>query len=464
MPPEPAGPARGSRRGGRIAALVIALSVLVAMGGTMADKAAVAEPAAADGTRAATRLEAEVGARYLVGMNAVMGPLLEGAGQTKETWLAPFEAAARSPRQRLELDIVRRELMGPGGPDEPAAMPGTVTEDERRDWETWLALRSPAGTVEGGPALADGERRRFEERYGWFARLAISQGRPADDPIRSRVLAQARRTFIGSLLLMTGAALALVVGCGLGIWALVRFFSGRGVWWFDVGDRAVVAATGGSVWLETFAVYLGIMVLGGLVLGGLPSGWAPWPQAVAFLAAAGIGACWPWLRGLPRAERRAGFGWSRGRGVGREMAAGVLGYCAGLPIIALGIGLTMFLTLLTQADASHPLNHLTGVSPPALAFLGFLAAVWAPVVEELFFRGAFYSAWRQRWGRWLSSLATGVIFAAVHPQGWTAIPALGAVGLVLALLREWRGSLIAPVTAHALNNGTLFATMILVMR
>jgi membrane protease YdiL (CAAX protease family) len=107
---------------------------------------------------------------------------------------------------------------------------------------------------------------------------------------------------------------------------------------------------------------------------------------------------------------------------------------------------------------------LTGVSAPALAFLGFLAAVWAPVVEETFFRGAFYSAWRQSGGRWVAGVGTGVIFAAVHPQGWTAIPALGAVGLVMALLREWRGSVIASMTAHALNNGTLFAVMVVVMR
>jgi membrane protease YdiL (CAAX protease family) len=32
------------------------------------------------------------------------------------------------------------------------------------------------------------------------------------------------------------------------------------------------------------------------------------------------------------------------------------------------------------------------------------------------------------------------------------MPVLGAIALVLATLREWRGSLIASMTAHALNN------------
>jgi len=463
-PETPAVPHGGSPFAGWIAALVIALSVALAMGRVAMDKAAMAGEQAADGANGATRLQEELGARYLVGMNSLLGPMMAASGESKEAWLAPFEAAAKTPRQRMELDILRRELAGDAGPGDWTTTVEPATEAERRDWEALRALQRPAGPGGAGGSLSEEERSRFEQRFGWFARLALSRGLPEDDPARAAVLGAARRTFVGSILLAVGAGAALVLGCGLAVWAVARFASGRGVWWFAVRDRAVVAATGGSIWLETFAVYLGIMVLGGLLADFLPPGWAPWPQAAAFAGAAGLGACWPWLRGMPRAARSAGFGWTRGRGVLREIAAGLLGYCAGLPIVAAGVGLTMVLTFFTKADASHPLNHLTGVSPPALVFLGFLAAVWAPVVEETFFRGAFYAAWRQACGRWLSGLATGILFAAVHPQGWTAIPALGAVGLVMALLREWRGSLIAPVTAHALNNGTLFAMMIVVMR
>jgi membrane protease YdiL (CAAX protease family) len=452
-------PARGSRLGGITAALVIAVCVVVAMIGVVEDKAVVAD-AAADGSGMA-RIEAEVGARYLVGMNALVGPMMEGVGQTKDSWLAPLEAAAKSPRQRLELDIVRREVTGAVAADRRTPLPEGAGAEDRLDWETWRAIQAADAAV---VPVSDIDRQRFEGRLGWFARLALSQAAAEDDPARAAVLRQAQRTFVGSLVLMVGAVGALVVGCGLAGWALSHFARGRGRWRFDSVERPVVAATGGSIWLEAFAVYLGFMVLGGAAADVLPASWAPWPQAFGFLGGAGFGLWWPAFRGLARAERRAGFGWSRGRGVAREMGAGVVGYCAGLPIIAFGVGLTMALTLAVKADASHPLNHLTGVATPVLVFLGFLAAVWAPVVEELFFRGAFYAAWRQRFGRWVSGLATGVIFAAVHPQGWTAIPALGAVGLVFALLREWRGSIIAPVTAHALNNGSLFIMMLVVMR
>lgn len=449
-------PGRGLRTGGIIAVLVIAACVAMAMIGVVEDKAV----AAVDGAGMA-RLEAEVGARYLVGMDALFGPVLEAAGQPKETWLAPLEADARSPRQFLELDIVRRALTGAVVAEDRTPVPPRAGEADRTDWETWRAIQAADSGVE---ALSDADRQRFEERLGWFARLALSQGVSDDDPARAAVLRQARRTFVGSLVAMAGAVGSLVVGCGLAGWALIHFARGQGRWRFESVERPLITAAGQSVWLETFAVYLGFMVLGGAAADRLPAAWAPWLQAMGFLGGAGFGLWWPVFRGLTRGERRAGFGWSRGRGVWREVGAGVAGYFAGLPIIAVGVGLTLGLTLAFKADASHPLNHLAGSAPAVLAFLGFLAAVWAPVVEELFFRGAFYAAWRRSCGRWAAGLVTGVIFAAVHPQGWTAIPALGAIGLVFALLREWRGSIIAPMTAHALNNGSLFVMMLVVMR
>ncbi|MDA8908926.1 CPBP family intramembrane metalloprotease, partial [bacterium] len=85
----------------------------------------------------------------------------------------------------------------------------------------------------------------------------------------------------------------------------------------------------------------------------------------------------------------------------------------------------------------------------------FLAAVFAPVFEELFFRGALHRWLRGRFGFLVSALLTGAIFAALHPQGWLGIPALAAIGVGFSLLRESRDSLIAPMVAHAINNGVL---------
>jgi membrane protease YdiL (CAAX protease family) len=39
------------------------------------------------------------------------------------------------------------------------------------------------------------------------------------------------------------------------------------------------------------------------------------------------------------------------------------------------------------------------------------------------------------------------------------IPALSGLAFGFALIREWRGSLIASMTAHAVHNGILVCTM-----
>jgi membrane protease YdiL (CAAX protease family) len=85
--------------------------------------------------------------------------------------------------------------------------------------------------------------------------------------------------------------------------------------------------------------------------------------------------------------------------------------------------------------------------PPAL-----LVLLLAPVVEETMFRGMLFHYLRSRFGRVASVLVVALLFALVHRQGWVSIPMIGAVGLVFAALREWRGSLIASVVAHVINN------------
>jgi membrane protease YdiL (CAAX protease family) len=56
----------------------------------------------------------------------------------------------------------------------------------------------------------------------------------------------------------------------------------------------------------------------------------------------------------------------------------------------------------------------------------------------------------------------GLVFAVIHPQGIALVPPLMTLGAVFAMIREWRGSLIGPVAAHAIHNGFLM-TMLAVL-
>jgi membrane protease YdiL (CAAX protease family) len=97
-----------------------------------------------------------------------------------------------------------------------------------------------------------------------------------------------------------------------------------------------------------------------------------------------------------------------------------------------------------------------------------VASIAAPVVEETVFRGLLYGHVRQQtwgWPRWLSITAamlfSATIFAAIHPQGVLAVPALAGVSIGFCITREWSGSVAPGMVAHGFHNGVLLAMNLL---
>ncbi len=113
----------------------------------------------------------------------------------------------------------------------------------------------------------------------------------------------------------------------------------------------------------------------------------------------------------------------------------------------------------------HPIVYeFKGAGVSKLLVLFTLACIVAPVVEETLFRGVFYHYLRRRLPMVGAAAISGFIFAAIHPQGVLAIPALGMIGFVFAMLREWRGSIIASMTAHFANNFTVLSIAVVLFR
>ena len=76
----------------------------------------------------------------------------------------------------------------------------------------------------------------------------------------------------------------------------------------------------------------------------------------------------------------------------------------------------------------------------------------APLGEELFFRGFAFPALQRSWGTLSALLVSGALFSILHmdPVGFVG---LMEIGVLLAALRCWSGSLWAAVIGHAVNNG-----------
>ncbi len=145
----------------------------------------------------------------------------------------------------------------------------------------------------------------------------------------------------------------------------------------------------------------------------------------------------------------------------KDFLIGVFSYLAA--IIPLLVVLSLYSVLLAKLgvnveQGAHPVVPIiTQSKDNTIIYLIFvLAVVVAPIVEEVMFRGAFYSWLRDRLNAPLSILISSLVFAAIHPQGAIGIVPLTFIGAVLAILREWRGSITACIFTHAcFNAGTL---------
>lgn len=92
-----------------------------------------------------------------------------------------------------------------------------------------------------------------------------------------------------------------------------------------------------------------------------------------------------------------------------------------------------------------------------LLFLG-IAGVVAPVWEELFFRGLGYSVLRRRLGAAAASFLSALLFALLHAEPLLLRLPIFLLGIFLAFLFQWSGSLYVPIAAHGVAN--ILSTML----
>lgn len=138
----------------------------------------------------------------------------------------------------------------------------------------------------------------------------------------------------------------------------------------------------------------------------------------------------------------------------RRVRDGLVGYVAFFPVLV-GTALVAVLAahLLHLEAEQNPLVPMV-LGSDSLWFLGFLlifGGLVGPVTEEVFFRGFFYPALRQKVGRVGAILINAFCFAALHGNLVQLAPLIG-LGLILAVLRERTGSVVASTVLHCAHN------------
>ena len=374
--------------------------------------------------------------------------------QRLSTLIGQMEADARTVEDRIRIVILTGESLGVEAALQklsvisPAALSGEASQDVR-------AIETIYSDGASG-RLTPPEKDALVRRHGYIGRLALAHGVPADQEPRKTL--QTEAFWFTVRLSIVGIGLMVVVGVSVAAFILVCVWLVKGRL-----KRTYVPGDGyGSAFLEAFALYLVLFVGLGLLLRYFGSVSLQWN----WLALSIIPVIWGWtvFRGTSSAERRQAFGWHRGRGFLREIGAGLGGYLAGIVVIAIGCVITLLLVRVTGVQASSPIVQELNGGPWHLVGLYAMACIFAPFIEETMFRGLLFHHLRQRWSWLVTGLMVSVIFAVLHPQGWVAVPALTAIAMVLSALREWRGSLIAPMAAHACNNFLVLTLALLFLR
>jgi membrane protease YdiL (CAAX protease family) len=442
----------------------------------------------------------EIQGKYFVGAgDMVSGPALEGP-------LQDLNVGTLDQRLRMVVlmgELLGRERAGEALTDlqmdiEAETAKGNVDADGHPTFEVTETQSSILIALEKLyvplPSDADGipaprdvlmaqEIQLLEDELGWFGELAqVPEGAVAPS-IRDDVIGNCK-TVVGMLVAAVFGGLGLG---GLGFIGLVILLVLAAIG--TVKGRLGVGQAHSGIYAETFAVWLILFSVFNITSGkiadamGLTTVQGMGVTLVGFLSSL-MALAWPVMRGVPWSAVREDTGLYLFRRLPGNVAAGIGGYAMALPLLGMGVAMTFVFLLIQQAltpvgddtfapagGPAHPIIlELSGPDLMPKVMILLLASFAAPLVEETMFRGVFYRHLRDSTGRVgtflsivLSVAISSFIFAAVHPQGWVAIPALMSLAVAFCILREWRGSLLPSMIVHGISNGLVMSMLILLL-
>ena len=148
----------------------------------------------------------------------------------------------------------------------------------------------------------------------------------------------------------------------------------------------------------------------------------------------------------------------------RGVFLGITGYVTILPLFLLIVLLvTRVSNYFGYQPPVHPLVNIffKEHNPFILGGVIILAALVAPVIEEIVFRGFIYSAVRKRAGVVLAIIVTSALFSLLHMSIFSFLP-IFFLGVALAYLYEKTGLLISSIMLHVIHNSLLILMLLLV--
>ena len=134
------------------------------------------------------------------------------------------------------------------------------------------------------------------------------------------------------------------------------------------------------------------------------------------------------------------------------------------PLLLVGIALVtayVYGGILYAFGVEAPDDPVEGAydSVALIALLASVSLIFAPVAEELFFRGFVFTGMRRVWGVPVAAVASGLLFAILHvgePSAlYTILPPIVIIGAIFAWGYHFTSSIFPSTIAHVLFNSVV---------
>jgi len=358
--------------------------------------------------------------------------------------------------------------------DLATASPRRTRAEVDRELAFWRTALDPAARDTGEMLAA----RRFIRslRLRWYENialealyeshgLAVEAARRRTDALRSTDLLTG--LVAGAALLGIGGSVLWLVAAVLWV---VRRKTMRDIILFKVrplptGASHVLCLVGAAYFVALIALRAVSPLVGRLVgqIGG--SEGAPTARALANAMFAILALAPPVVvlltRGKPLGLRPGDVGITALRPL-RDVPAGLIGYAAVVPLLALSLAVSAALFEPSSSRINPAIMDyaMTRSLTHRLVLLA-LGAVIAPLTEEFVFRGVLLRALQPLLGFAGAALLTSALFAILHPQLPMGFLSIFVLGVTFSALYGLTGSLWPSILAHAINNGVVLAYLAL---
>ncbi len=430
--------------------------------------------------------------KMLLGYKLLFGDQL-GAANPKDNSLASQIATMNTgpPESRYGAAILTNEFVDAAAAlEQLAQVDNLIVKLNYEQTEKQQRLREIVGALfesydDGfydSHSIPEEDREFLKNELGWVGELALVPEKTPHSNARDQLENNARRSTLIGWSAFFAIILALLAGMLTAFAFLVMTVSG------NVKPKFRPQSRRGRIYAETFAIWFVLFWGAQFALAVFANDFLTDVQAfvaVLFVFFASLMVLvWPVARGIPFSDVREDIGWKL-KNPFVEGAIALVSYISVLPFLAGSLVVMMIIIVVTTifqqdpdanelssvAAPGHPIQEQFAAGDPTLIICAFVAlCIAAPIVEETMFRGVLYRHLRDATTGWqkyasviFSAVLSGLVFAAVHPQGLIGLPLLSTLAIGFALVREWRESLVAPMIMHAINNGCVATLLFLIL-